>query len=99
MKRTILAAVVLAGSTLAVNADTLSTVKTGIVISVVEEKVKINPEELPDAVKKTLATDEYKDWTVSAAYVYKESQTYEVEVKKGEETKTFKFDKEGKLVK
>ena len=68
-------------------------------VSVLEEKVKIKPEELPEAVKKALTADEYKGWTVANAYMYKESLAYEVEVKKGEEMKTFKFDKEGKLLK
>lgn len=64
-----------------------------------DEKVKITKEELPEAVKKSLAGDGYKGWEVTNAFMYKESQTYEVEAKKGTEVKTFKFDKEGKVVK
>ncbi len=101
MKKTIFAAVVvLTCGAMASRATTLATAKsTSGIASVVEEKVKIKPEELPEAVKKALAADEYKGWTVANAYVYKENQSYEVEVKKGEEVKIFKFDKEGKLMK
>lgn len=56
----------------------------------------IKPEELPAAVKATLATEEYKDWKATSASMDKD--VYKVELKKGEATKTIKLNKEGKKV-
>jgi len=63
-----------------------------------DEKEKIKPEELPEPVKTTLNGDEYKGWLVQTAYRVKAKDVYEVELKKGAETKTLRFDKEGKVV-
>lgn len=63
-----------------------------------DEKVKISNEELPEAVKTALQSESYKDWTISAAYYTKSTEQYEVELKKGEETKTVKLDKDGKVI-
>lgn len=61
-----------------------------------EEKVKIKKEELPEAVLKTLDGDAFKGWTVSNSYKLKDNE-YEVELKKGGNTQTVKFDKDGKV--
>jgi hypothetical protein len=63
-----------------------------------EEKVKIKNEELPEAVQNALSGDSYQGWTISAAYQIKSSEQYEIELTKDSETKTVKFDKEGKEV-
>ena len=63
-----------------------------------EEKVKIAKEDLPDAVKKALASDAYKAWEISEAYEYKATHTYEVELKNGDQKKTVKLDKDGKVL-
>ena len=63
-----------------------------------DDKEKIKPEELPEQVKTTLNGDEYKGWLVQTAYRIKSKDVYEVELKKGAETKTLRFDKEGKVV-
>jgi hypothetical protein len=63
-----------------------------------DDREKIKPEELPEAVKTTLNGDEYKGWLVQTAYRIKSKDLYEVEVKKGAETKTIRFDKDGKVV-
>ncbi|MBL7857933.1 MAG: hypothetical protein JNM57_09600 [Cyclobacteriaceae bacterium] len=78
------------------NDDT--TLKSGAAIAAVQEKVKINVDELPDAIKTTLTGDNYKDWEVVSAYELKSKSQYEVEVKKGAETKTLKFSADGKEV-
>lgn len=62
-----------------------------------EEKTKIKSEELPEAVKKALEAQEYRGWLIDAAYHVKATDSYEVELKNGAETKTVKFDKEGKV--
>ncbi len=95
---TISAAVLLAGAFAVGNTVAAApAVKSGI-MRTVDEKVKIKPEELPEAVRTKLSGDAYKGWEVSTAYMYKESKTYEVELKKSGETKTVKFDKDGKEV-
>ncbi|MEJ0033564.1 MAG: hypothetical protein WDO15_25940 [Bacteroidota bacterium] len=63
-----------------------------------DEKVKIKKEELPDAVKTALAGNDYKGWEISEAYMWKESGNYEVELKNGDQKKTVKLDKDGKVV-
>jgi hypothetical protein len=98
-KQTILSILLISGLAMASQAAISTCCIGASVVQMADEKIKIKNEELPEAVKKTLAGDEYKGWEVSNAYMYKESGTYEVEVKKGTELKTFKFDKEGKLVK
>jgi len=64
-----------------------------------EQKTKIEAAALPDAVKATLAGDEYKDWTVSTAWDVKAAtEYYVVELKKADQTTTVKFDKDGKKI-
>jgi hypothetical protein len=99
MKKHILLSVLMVGAcTLMTQAQTQpgadNAVKTE---NAIQEKMEIKADALPEAVKKTLASDEYKGWEVSKAYDAK--GTYEVELKKGAETKTVKFDKDGKVVK
>lgn len=64
-----------------------------------DELVKITTDDLPEAVKKTLATADYNGWTVEEAYHNKTKDHYELKVKKETETKTLKFSKEGKEIK
>lgn len=66
-----------------------------------DEKKPVKVEELPDAVKSTLAGDEYKEWMAEEAFHVKPatgSEHYEIKLKKGEESKTVKLDKDGKVV-
>jgi hypothetical protein len=63
-----------------------------------DEKVKISVEELPDAIKNALESDSYKGWSVEAAHYNKTKDLYEVEVRKGTESKIIKFTKDGNIV-
>jgi hypothetical protein len=66
-----------------------------------DEKKPVKVEELPDAVKAALAGDEYKEWKAEEAFHVKPaagSEHYEIKLKKGEEAKTVKLDKDGKVV-
>ena len=60
-----------------------------------EEKSKIKKEELPEAARKTLEGDAFKGWAIANAYKLKNGE-YEVELKKGTNTQSVKFDKDGK---
>jgi hypothetical protein len=97
MKKVILSLLVLlfAGATFA-NTSTTSATPAAMQQ---EDKVKIKNEELPEAVKTALESTDYKGWTINAAFHLKSVDQYEVELKKGTETKTVKLDKEGKEVK
>lgn len=60
-----------------------------------KDKVKIKKEELPEAARKTLEGDAFKGWNVSNAYKLTNGE-YEVELVKGTNNQTVKFDKDGK---
>lgn len=60
-----------------------------------DTRVKIDPKELPDAVKTVLDGDEYTGWEVKAAYKDTEKGTFEVELTNGAGKVTQKFNKEG----
>lgn len=67
--------------------------------AVEDKKEQITAEALPANVKTTLATDEYKEWQViSAWHITGAAEYYVVELKKGEEATSKKFDKDGKLM-
>lgn len=71
------------------------------VVTVAQEKVAVKPEDLPEAVKTTLAGDAYAGWEVTGAFLVTKadnSQYFEIGLKKGEETSTVNLDKDGKKV-
>lgn len=102
MKRTILATLFLASiSFVSVNAQPSATQEVTAVAAATADETPIKPADLPEAVKKTLASDSYAKWTVSAASVVKEGENeyFKVDLVNGEEKQTVKLDKEGQLVK
>jgi hypothetical protein len=71
------------------------------IVNFQDEKKPVKVEELPDAVKAALAGDEYKEWKAEEAFMVKPAsgaEHYEIKLKKGEEAKTVKLDKDGKVV-
>jgi len=67
-----------------------------------ETKTAVTVEELPEAVKTTLASATLKPWTPYEAYLIKETdgdEYYAINLKKDEQTGSVKLDKEGKPVK
>ena len=60
------------------------------------DKVKIKKEDLPEAAKSTLDGDAFKGWTVENAYKLSNGE-FEVELRKGANAQTLKFDKDGKV--
>lgn len=71
------------------------------IVNFQDEKKPVKVEELPDAVKAALTGDDYKEWKAEKAFQVKSatgSEYYEIELKKGEEAKTVKLDKDGKVV-
>jgi hypothetical protein len=75
-------------------------------------RVKIKSQDLPDAVKKSLEGQDFRGWLVNSSYKVKSSnvnddtsisatgatatEVYIVELKNGAQTKTVRFDKDGK---
>ena len=76
--------------------------RTENVVVVDDEKEKIDPDDLPKAVKKTLREhSDYQQWMVDQAWVVKlkgKMKYYEIHLKKGEEQKIINLDKDGKTV-
>ena len=61
-----------------------------------EDKLKIKKEELPEAIRKTLEGDAFKGWAIANAFKMNNGE-YEVELKKGTNAQSVKFDKDGKV--
>ena len=101
MKRTIFAlgVVLLTGTLMAGVNETAKGSSIMICLQEDANKVKITEDQLPQAIKTTLAKDDYKDWKVDAAYYYKgDKEYYQVVLKKNTDTKTVNFDKDGNVV-
>lgn len=98
MKKVLFALLALMGSFSVINATAYVTDDNATVVALEDEKMQIQPEELPDAVKAALNSEDYTGWQISAAYKYAEKDIYEVELKNGEEVATVKFDKDGQKV-
>lgn len=93
------ASLALLGSVAFVNAQDASTpAPAATAAPAQEDKAKIKSEELPEAVKKALEAQEYRGWLINGATHVKSTDTYEVELKNGAETKVVKFSKDGKVV-
>lgn len=62
-------------------------------------KKQVDAAALPDGIKKTLASDQYKDWQLASAWLVSgPAEYYILEMQKGEEKTTLKLDKDGKQV-
>ena len=81
------------------NANT-STIGT-LLENFVQDKVSVKPEDLPQPIKTTLATDVYAGWEITEAFIItKEDKTqfFEISLKKGSETAKINLDKDGRKV-
>ena len=97
MKKVLFALLAIMGS-FSVMTAVANVADVNAIVALEDEKMQIQPEELPDAVKAALNSEDYTGWQISAAYKYAEKDIYEVELKKGEEVATVKFDKDGQKV-
>lgn len=73
---------------------------TNMTVIAGQSKVAVRPEDLPEAVKSTLSGS-YAEWKVTSAYLVTRddnSQYYEVNIKRAEETSTLNLDKYGKKI-
>ncbi len=62
-----------------------------------QTKTPINPDVLPEAVKTSLASADYAGWNVTSVLLLKAAtDSYEVTLSKGKESKTVIFDQAGR---
>ena len=77
------------------------TMACSIVEVMIQDKVSVKPEDLPQPIKTTLATDVYAGWEITEAFIItKEDKTqfFEISLKKGSETAKINLDKDGRKV-
>lgn len=79
-----------------------STVKISPFVEfIVQDKVSVRTEDLPQPIKTTLASDVYAGWDITEAFlITKEDKTqyFEISLKKGSETTKINLDKDGRKV-
>ena len=101
MKNVILSAAFLAfGGFSAAQAGIIDPTVVSYMVQDSTQSKEVKLEELPDAVKATLASDAYKDWTpVSALWIKTKDQVYyQIAVKKDADEAVLKIDPEGKVI-
>lgn len=102
MKRVIIGSIALAlVSFSGLNAQTSPTDVNVVTVSSLQfDKTPIKPEDLPQPVKTVLASEDFKDWEITSAFHVTEdgSEYYEVNLTKGPDRQTVKFDKDGKVL-
>ncbi|ACT94451.1 hypothetical protein [Dyadobacter fermentans] len=82
------------------NVDASVQSSTQVAVIAEQSKVAVRPEDLPEPVKSTLAGS-YSEWKVTSAYLVTRddnSQYYEINIKRTEETSTINLDKYGKKI-
>ncbi|WP_430406644.1 hypothetical protein [Fluviicola sp.] len=103
MKKFIIAAIAITTTVFAnAQADVNATqAKTEEVATTNPDRVRINLEDLPAAVKKSLTEDAFQGWTAKTAYIVKaEKPYYEVElVNAKSEANVVKFNEDGTVIK
>ncbi|MCE7066210.1 hypothetical protein [Dyadobacter sp. CY326] len=70
-------------------------------VVVKQDKVAVRPDDLPEAVKNALSSDAYSGWQVTSAFLVTRednSQYFEINAKKAEQTTVINMDKYGKKV-
>lgn len=105
MKKLIIAAIAITTTVFAnAQADVNATQPKTEVATTNPDRVKIKLEDLPAAVKKSLAEDAFQGWTAKTAYIVKtakaEKPYYEVElVNAKSEANVVKFNEDGTVIK
>ncbi|TDQ10139.1 hypothetical protein [Pedobacter metabolipauper] len=102
MKKIILSAAffAIAGLT-TVNANEIKSNPIIVAVQDSTTKTPVELKDLPDPVKATLASEKYKVWTPTAAFLVTKAdktQYYHVDVKKEEELSSLKITKDGTVI-
>ncbi len=99
MKKLIVSAFMLgAMATTSFAQDTKSPAQVPATSTKDDSKTKVDPTNLPQSVKTTLAGAEYKDWTTQEVWLVKATpEYYAVQLKKDQQSMTVNIDKDGKV--
>lgn len=99
MKRVIIGAIALALISISGVSANVSQKDVTTVTSSHFDKTPVKPEDLPQPVKTVLAND-YRGWEVTSAFWVTGDglEHYEVNLMKGPDRQTVKFDKDGKIL-
>lgn len=101
MKNVMIAVLVLFASVTLVQAqETPSPATDQATPAMQDDKVKIQPEDLPEAVQNVIEGDNtsYAGWEIDEAFHYTKTDVYEVKLTQGSESKTLKLDAEGNVI-
>jgi hypothetical protein len=60
--------------------------------------IKIPIDDLPSSMRKTLEDEQYSGWQNSPVYRNSKTNEFSIDIKKGTQTKTYRFDKSGKPI-
>ncbi len=63
-----------------------------------KDMLKVNSNEVPASLKTTLQGTQYKGWETGTVYRNQNSDMYLLEVKDGNQSKTYRFDAAGKPI-
>jgi hypothetical protein len=75
--------------------------KVAVTKVLLETRVQVRPDELPELVRKTLNETSYASWTITDAFLVTEddgAQYYEVAVRKADERSRMKIDTNGQVL-
>lgn len=99
MKKVLVAAIAIAFTGISFAQDEVA-VKTAVEVKEgAEKKVEVKLEELPAAVKETLASDNFKEMKAEKAFLVEgDAKYYEIILAKGEERVVVKINEEGKIL-
>lgn len=103
MKNVMIAIVVLfAGLSAAQAQETPSPAPEQSVPSMQDDKVRIQPEDLPESVQNAIENEgddaSYAGWQIDEVFHYTKTDVYEVRLTQGAESKILKFDAEGNVI-
>jgi hypothetical protein len=108
MKKTILltlspflfGAIAVQAQTSAATTPATTVTATAVATTPADERTAVKQEELPAAVKQTLAADEYKGWETASIFWVKneKAEYYEVSLKQADKVSVVKLNKDGKKV-
>jgi len=94
------AAVVAVAGMTSVNAETVKVPTSASIVMNVQDKTPVKAEDLPDAVKTTLAGDDYSGWDVKEAFSVSRAggvSSYEISLQKGDENKVVNLNEAGQI--
>lgn len=100
MKKLIMATMILSTVYLISSSFSNSFAKSNVEV-LVQDKMSVKPDELPEPIKSTLSAGAYAGWEITEAFLITKqdrTQYFEIIVKKGSEVSKINLDKDGRKV-